>query len=233
MSRNTLVGVLVLMMAACVQAQTTFEHAGLGFSMSIPAGYKPVDAKTLEAFPISKPQGGDAAYLGAFSKSGQLAPPYILIEARAQPWSMSELKPSKIQSRLNLTPLDDLIRKGQFDSRHRYKGDGLSPAAFDTSAYRILVQGITTGSDGNPVYLYSVNNLGVDEMVRINCFAPVQDAAKAETEFEGITNTFGFHPGAAYEPPPERSRSSRWGRRGGLGGVGLLIALVGWWFNRE
>lgn len=235
MFRLIAIVVVSLVAAACSHAQMTFEHPGLGFSMSIPAGYKQIDEKTLDAFPISKPQGGDAAYLAAFSKSGKLTPPYILVEARIQPWSLSDAKPSTIQSRLNLTPLEDLIKSGQFDSRHRYKGDGLSPAAFDKSQYRILVQGITTGGDGKPVYLYSVNNLGADEMVRINCFAPVQDATKAEAEFEGITNSFGFEPGAAYDPPPERTRSSgRWGRRGGIGGgVGILIALVIWWFNRD
>jgi len=223
-----------VLLPAAALADETFRDEEMGVTITFPRGWTKVDKAKVAAYPIQKPAGGDAAYLAGYTKSGtgNLTYPFVLIEARRQAWSIGDAKPSEIRAKLNLTPLADLQKSGQYDYKERYKGDGLSPAAFDTDNYRILVQGVTIGPDGKGMYLHSVNYLGADDMVRVNCFAKPEDTNMHTGDFAKITSSFAFDPGAAYDPPRPPPRS-RYGRRGPIGGgllgVGVLVYLLRRW----
>lgn len=225
---------LILICIAAIAPRTlghTFQDQTYGFSVEIPSDWKRVPDAKLKAFPINPPAGGNAIYLGAFSKApgADLKPPYILIEARSPAFQLSRASWDDLIDKLNLVPIEPLISDGQFDYKRRYRGNGLSPAALDRVNGCIFVQGYTTGADGKEVFLYSVNFLGRDDMVRLNCFAPADQGERMLPVFERIVQSFSFEPGAEYEPPRVERSSYRFRRRGPIGaGVALVLGLIVW-----
>jgi hypothetical protein len=228
---------LSLLLAHEARAQETYHDRVHGFSITVPKGWVRASQAAVDGFAITPPQGGTAKTLVGWVRgtSGDvLRPPFIVMEARTQPFSLDGLSWDELSSKLNLVPWEDLRANGQFDNYGRYRGDGLSPPALSRADELILVQGNINGPDGKPAHLYSVSFPGRREIIRMNSFAPPDPSQVIVKEVESTWYSFEFDPGHDFNPPRDSGRSSasgssgyRFGRRTGVGsGVGLAVAVL-------
>jgi hypothetical protein len=236
----TWLGVILigLLAATSAPAQETYHDRVHGFSLTAPQGWVRASQSAVDAFAVTPPQGGTARTLVGWvrgTNGNKLTPPFIVVEARTQPFSLDGITWSDLTQRLGLVPWEELRENGQFDHYGRYRGDGLSPPALSRLDELIMVQGVINDPSGKPAHLYSVSFPGRKEIIRLNMFLPPDPSEILVRESEQMWYSFEFDPGYEFNPPAERRSGSsgyRFGRKAGLGGIGLIAAVVLYVFKR-
>lgn len=231
--------ILGLFVAAPAIAQETYHDAAHGFSITVPKGWVRASQRAVDNFAVTPPQGGTAKTLVGWVRGTdgrKLKPPFIVIEARTQPFSLDGLSWDDLTQRLGLVPWEELRENGQFDNYGRYRGDGLSPPALSRLDGVIMVQGAISDPGGQPAHLYSMSFPGRKEIIRLNCFLPPDPSELLVRESEQTWYSFEFDPGHDFNPPKQSSASGsgvRFGRKVGFGGgVGLVAIIALYLFRR-
>lgn len=230
--------VLIAVAAPAAMAQQVYHDSGHGFTIEAPQGWVRATQAALATFPLSPPQGGTTVSVVGYVRgtSGDvLKAPFMIVEARRQPFQLDGMSWDELAGRLGLTRFEDLRENGQFDSHGRYRGDGLSPPTLVEGDELILVEGTINGADGTPLYLCSTSFPGRREIIRVSVFLPAVNNENMQRDAESIRDSFMFDPGYDFNPPAERSSGgggSRYGRRGPFGiGVGV-VGIVAWALRR-
>jgi len=233
---------LGLIAAPTDAAETNFGGPDLGFSMTIPDGWKPISEKKLQASAHQKDLGDDGAVLGGFAKgSTNLTPPYVVIDAWGPALNLRASTWDNVEQQLGLTTIEKAREQGLLDGNDKYTGKDLSPSILDKDRHLIIMQGELPkdpASTKTGLYLVTASFVGADDFVRIHAYLPANQSKALLPEVERMLASFGFEPGEAFQPakPVGKRSSSTYGfrtRRLGVFGGGGIIGLIALFFLRR